>query len=475
MRTGGRYRLIMAAAMLLVCLNTWLAIRALNTLFTAQGWRAHSLEVITHTKALELGVAQGNGAVRAYLLTGSPVFIDKYIQAKSAIDHEIEQVAGLTADNISQRARIAYLHKRILVKRAALDAGVSMRQGAAAPLEANMLAPILADSPDGGPSVSYCIEHIEHEEDRLLIDRTIETTQARAHVWAAFLGASLLDIFLLAVAAELFIRAKYSKEALAERTLEIEVLNQELSEVNTDLEARVEQRTQELAFSNQELEAFSYSVSHDLRAPLRTIDGFSLALQEDFSDKLNDEGRDYILRVRSGVQRMGTLIDALLQLSRVTRSDLQTETVDLSSLATLVFNELQANDPERKVVFTAQPDIVVHGDPRLLRIALENLLGNSWKFTSKEPNAHIEFGSEPGKGVSAGQTVYFIQDNGAGFDMQYVDRLFTAFQRLHGDRDFKGSGIGLATVLRIIRRHRGTVGAYSEPGKGSKFYFSLAG
>jgi signal transduction histidine kinase len=475
MRTGGRYRLIMAAAMLLVCLNAWLAIRALNTLFTAQGWRAHSLEVITHTKALELGVAQGNGAVRAYLLTGSPVFIDKYIQAKSAIDHEIEQVAGLTADNISQRARIAYLHKRILVKRAALDAGVSMRQGAAAPLEANMLAPILADSPDGGPSVSYCIEQIEHEEDRLLIDRTIETTQARAHVWAAFLGASLLDIFLLAVAAELFIRAKYSKEALAERTLEIEVLNQELSEVNTDLEARVEQRTQELAFSNQELEAFSYSVSHDLRAPLRTIDGFSLALQEDFSDKLNDEGRDYILRVRSGVQRMGTLIDALLQLSRVTRSDLQTETVDLSSLATLVFNELQANDPERKVVFTAQPDIVVHGDPRLLRIALENLLGNSWKFTSKEPNAHIEFGSEPGKGVSAGQTVYFIQDNGAGFDMQYVDRLFTAFQRLHGDRDFKGSGIGLATVLRIIRRHRGTVGAYSEPGKGSKFYFSLAG
>jgi signal transduction histidine kinase len=155
--------------------------------------------------------------------------------------------------------------------------------------------------------------------------------------------------------------------------------------------------------------------------------------------------------------------------------ELQTETVDLSSLATLVFNELQANDPERKVVFTAQPDIVVHGDPRLLRIALENLLGNSWKFTSKEPNAHIEFGSEPGKGVAAGQTVYFIQDNGAGFDMQYVDRLFTAFQRLHGDRDFKGSGIGLATVLRIIRRHRGTVGAYSEPGKGSKFYFSLAG
>jgi signal transduction histidine kinase len=465
----------MAAAMLLVLANTWLAIRALNTLFTAQGWRAHSLEVITHTKALELGVAEGNGAVRAYLLTGSPQFIGKYTQAKSAIDHEIQQIQGLTIDNGSQQQRIDYLLKRIRAKRAALDAGVSIRLGAAAPLEGNILAPILADSPDGGPSVSYCIEQMEREEDRLLIVRTVETTQARAHVWASFLGASLLDIFLLAVAAELFIRAKRDKETLGERAVEIETLNHELSEVNTDLEARVEQRTQELAFSNQELEAFSYSVSHDLRAPLRTIDGFSLALQEDFSDKLNDEGRDYILRVRSGVQRMGTLIDALLQLSRVTRSELQTETVDLTQLATLVFNELQASDPERKATFIAQPDIIVRGDPRLLRIALENLLGNSWKFTSKEPETHIQFGSEPGKGPSAGQTVYFIKDNGAGFDMQYVDRLFTAFQRLHGDRDFKGSGIGLATVLRIIRRHHGTVGATSEPGKGSKFYFSLAG
>jgi signal transduction histidine kinase len=475
MRTSGRYRLIMAAAMLLVLANTWLAIRALNTLFTAQGWRAHSLEVITHTKALELGVAQGNAAVRAYLLTGSPAFVDKYTQAKSAIDHEVDQIGGLSIDNDSQQQRIVYLRKRIAIKRAALDAGIAIRLGAAAPLEGNILAPILAESPDGGPSVYYCIEQMEHEEDRLLILRTTETTEARAHVWDSFLGASLLDIFLLAVAAELFIRARRSKEILAERSLEIETLNHELSEVNSDLEARVEQRTQELAFSNQELEAFSYSVSHDLRAPLRTIDGFSLALQEDFSDKLNDEGRDYILRVRSGVQRMGTLIDALLQLSRVTRSELQTESVDISSLATLVFNELQASDPERKATFTAQPNLIVTGDPRLLRIALENLLGNSWKFTSKQPETHIRFGSEPGKGTAAGQTVYFIQDNGAGFDMQYVDRLFTAFQRLHGDRDFKGSGIGLATVLRIIRRHHGTVGASSEAGNGAKFFFSLAG
>jgi signal transduction histidine kinase len=179
-------------------------------------------------------------------------------------------------------------------------------------------------------------------------------------------------------------------------------------------------------------------------------------------------------RVRSGVQRMGTLIDALLQLSRVTRSELQTERIDLTSLATLVFNELKASDPERSVTFIAQPGVTAQGDSRLLRIALENLMGNAWKFTSRTPDAKIEFGSRPGVGDDAGHTVYFIQDNGAGFDMQYVDRLFTAFQRLHGDREFKGSGIGLATVSRIIRRHHGSIGAESVPGQGATFYFHLA-
>jgi signal transduction histidine kinase len=464
----------MAAAMILVLLNTWLAIRALNALFTTQGWRAHTLEVLTHTKALDLGVAQGNSAVRAYLLTDSQRFIDSFTQAKSAIDHEIGQLEELTADNVSQQQRIVYLRKRILAKRAALDAGVAMRHGASGPLDDKILAPILADSPDGGPSVFYCIAQIESEETRLLDQRTRQTTSARSRVWGSFLGASLLDIFLLALAAELLIRAARDKEALAGRKKEIESLNGALLAANTDLEERVAQRTRELAISNQELEAFSYSVSHDLRAPLRTIDGFSLALLEDFSDNLNDEGRDYIARVRSGVQRMGTLIDALLQLSRVTRTDLQTERVDLSSLATLVFNELQSSDPARSVVFSAEPGVIVQGDGRLLRIALENLIGNAWKFTSRTENAHIDFGTRPGVGDHAGHTVYFIRDNGAGFDMQYVGRLFTAFQRLHGDRDFKGSGIGLATVSRIIRRHHGSIAAESAPGQGATFFFHLA-
>jgi signal transduction histidine kinase len=477
MRSSAWYRIAMAAAMVVVLLNTWLAVRALSALLLAQGARAHTLEVITHTKALEQEVSQGNNAVRGYLLTGYQPFADRYAQARTTIDKEVGEIARLTADNESQKIRIEYLRKRIMVKRASLDSTIAMRQGANGPVETRLLLPVLADSPDGGPSVQYCIQQIEAEEDRLLVYRTHLTSHAQAQVWWSLIGATLLDILLLAAAAELLIRTGRDREMLAERADEIESLNTALHTANDELENRVALRTRELAFSNHELEAFSYSVSHDLRAPLRTIDGFSLALQEDFADKLNDEGRDYIARVRSGVQRMGTLIDALLQLSRVTRSEISTERVDLSSLATLVFKELQSSEPQRHVDFIAQPGIFVQGDGRLLRIALENLIGNAWKFTSRKPEAKIEFGSRrqkvPGVGGDTEVTVYFIRDNGAGFDMQYVDRLFTAFQRLHGDREFKGSGIGLATVSRIIRRHHGIIGAESVAGEGATFYFSL--
>lgn len=166
---------------------------------------------------------------------------------------------------------------------------------------------------------------------------------------------------------------------------------------------------------------------------------------------------------------MGTLIDSLLQLSRVTRSDVQRERIDLSQLATLVFREIQAGDPEHEVNWIAQPGVMVEADPRLMRIAFENLIGNAWKFTARTPGATVTFGSAP----QNGKIVYFLRDNGAGFEMQYVDRLFTAFQRLHGEREFKGSGIGLATVSRIIRRHHGSIWAEGEPGKGATFFFTL--
>jgi len=338
--------------------------------------------------------------------------------------------------------------------------------GAIAP---SQLQSVLDDTPDRVDSVQSTITGIEGEEQRLLGSRINSTASARRQVLWSFIGASILDLVLLVAAYQFLMRAYDDAAKLAAKAVEVDTLNHNLTTLNLELEERVQQRTRELAVSNQELEAFSYSVSHDLRAPLRTIDGFSLALMEDFADKLNDEGRDYIARVRNGVQRMGTLIDALLQLSRVTRTEVQRERLDLSQLVALVFNELSAADPERNVQLVAQPGVLVEADPRLVRIALENLIGNALKFTSKTPDARIEFGSS----LKDGRAVYFIRDNGAGFDMQYVDRLFIAFQRLHGDRDYKGSGIGLATVSRIIRRHHGTIWAESDLGKGATFYFTL--
>lgn len=242
-----------------------------------------------------------------------------------------------------------------------------------------------------------------------------------------------------------------------------------LRRVSVELEDQVAQRTIQLAAANQELEAFSYSVSHDLRAPLRSIDGFSRALLDDYSVQLDEVGKDYLQRVRAATQRMGQLIDDMLKLSRVTRSEMNFETVNLSVLAQTVADELQQAQPERRVEFVCMPGMTVRGDAHLLKIALENLLGNAWKFTSKREHAHIEIGVTHKVGAS----VYFIRDNGAGFDMAYVGKLFSAFQRLHAMAEFSGTGIGLATVQRIIHRHGGRVWAEGELGKGATFYFTL--
>ncbi len=479
MTSKSRYRLFMVVPILLVLLNAWIADRALRKLFDAQDWLAHTLQVRTQAEDVYLSMSTANSGARAYLLTGLPEFSARYAAAVQSVYAGTDRLQTLTEDNRAQQARISLLRKRISVKLGALDAAMAMRRGRPSePLSLTALRPALADSPDGGISVKYGIQQIESEEDRLLQQREDDAHAARRYTIWSFAGAVLLDIALLVIAAQQLVNASQDREQLAARAAEISGLNARLSSVNaelsvlnTELEHRVEQRTRELEVSNQELQAFSYSVSHDLRAPLRTIDGFSLALAEDFSDVLNEEGRDYIQRVRGGVQRMGTLIDALLQLSRVTRSELQREQVHLTQLASLVFGELLANEPGREVAFVAEPDVVAAADPRLMRVAFENLLGNALKFTSKTPGARVEFGHR----VEGSETVYFIRDNGAGFDMQYVDRLFTAFQRLHGDRDFKGSGIGLATVSRIVRRHHGRIWAEGATGAGATFSFTLNG
>ena len=239
--------------------------------------------------------------------------------------------------------------------------------------------------------------------------------------------------------------------------------------LSEDLEQRVIERTAELHVANKELESFSYSVSHDLRAPLRSIDGFSQALLEDYGDKLDPEGLENLGRVRAATQRMGHLIDDLLNLARVTRAGMQRQTVDLSAMAPEVMADLLRAEPDREVELDIAHGLKVDGDERLLRVALENLLGNALKFTRGRSPAHIEIGvMEHG-----GKRTYYVRDDGAGFDMAYSEKLFGAFQRLHGTAEFEGTGIGLATVHRIIRRHGGQIWAEGAVGKGATFYFTL--
>jgi len=252
------------------------------------------------------------------------------------------------------------------------------------------------------------------------------------------------------------------------RNREERVLREKVAALS-QLAAEVSDRTAELESTNKELESFSYSVSHDLRAPLRSIDGFSRILLEDYADKLDDEGKDHLQRVRAASQRMGHLIDDLLKLSHVTRLEMRRSPVDLSAVARDIAEDLQRAEPERRVQWSLAPNLSAQADPTLLRAVLENLLGNAWKFTRDQPHARIELDLAEYGGAPA----FFVRDNGAGFDLAFADKLFSPFHRLHTVTEFPGTGIGLATVQRIIRRHGGRVWADSELNHGATFWFTL--
>lgn len=260
------------------------------------------------------------------------------------------------------------------------------------------------------------------------------------------------------------VNAELEEDIAARRKAEEEVIR-----LNEELEQRVRQRTAELEASNKELDSFTYSVSHDLRAPLRRIEGFGQIINNEYSEKLDDRFRHYLERIRAGAHDMAEMIDSFLKLSRSTRSELTIEPLDLSEMAAKVVSRLREKEPQRSVSVSIAPDMKVEGDRRLMDSVLENLLGNAWKYSRHNKAAAISFGIERADGVN----VYIIRDNGAGFDMNYLDRLFMPFCRLHRSEDFEGTGIGLATVLRILARHGGRVWAEGAIGKGATFRFTL--
>lgn len=470
----GRYLIpaLLAGAASLVAANAWFAFNSIRVLEQSQFWVQHTYQVMMQVETIMSSAKDAETGERGYLITGQEELLAPYRQAVTVLPRELDDFEVLTGDNPVQQAKIAEMRSRMIARLALLQTAIDIRRGGSSQSSA-------AYSVTGSGKVEMdalrTLANDMEAEERLLLAtrlRDVESSHLRARITVGL--ASGLDFILLMFMFRYFMRerglrmsAELTAQQLTEANARVRANSDEIQELNATLELRIKQRTAELETINRELEAFSYSVSHDLRAPLRTVDGFSLALEEDYADAVDVQGKDYIRRVRAGVQRMGDLIDALLQLSRITRAELERTDFDLSELVESVAAVLKQENPGRDIEFRIQPGMNMNGDRKLISVALENMLGNSVKFTSKLPSALIEFGWDEKK------QAWFVRDNGAGFDMEYAGRLFNAFHRLHGDKDFKGSGIGLATVARVIRRHHGRIWGQSAVNQGATFWFAF--
>ncbi len=463
---------LLTVAILVVTLNAWFAFRSVNALLENERWVQHTWEVICEVELIMGSAKDAETGNRGYLITGEEAYLEPYTAALHELPKELDRFGGLTADNPVQRQNVAEMRAVLSRQLEMLRAGIELRRTGSA--NAARIMDISRTGKAEMDRLRQIADSAEAEERRLLAQRASQTESASHRTFFSIGLASLLDLLLILAMFRYFDRERTLRlateraaEGLAIAHAETAAQAKEVQLLNATLEERVRTRTAELETTNRELEAFSYSVSHDLRSPLRTIDGFSLALEEDYAASFDETGRDYIRRVRTAVQRMGQLIDALLQLSRITRAEITREEVNVSEVAASVAADLQAANSGREISFSIEPELRASADPKLIQVALENLLGNAVKFSSKVPHPSIEFG------MDKTQNAFFVRDNGAGFDMYYADKLFNAFNRLHGDKDFTGSGIGLATVSRVIRRHHGRIWADSTVDHGATFWFTL--
>ncbi len=459
-------------ALLVVGLNTWFAVAAVRSLLQSEAWLAHTWEVIGQNERLLAGITAAESSVRGFVITGNEGLLASFERIERGLPQHIQHFQDLTADNPIQQSFIGQFRVTIMRRLNMLDETIQARR--AGGFEAGQALALTGRGAKEMEMLRAVSTQMDEEERRLLIDRGEEARSNGRRALFAIGLACVLDLLMIAFVTYYFVEERVLRLASEEDAIRIAVAREEAERsaeevrvLNAALESRVRERTAELEATNRELEAFSYSVSHDLRAPLRTIDGFSLALQEDYADAVDAVGRDYINRVRNGVQRMGQLIDSLLQLSRITRAEVTREPMEVSSLAQSVAATLRDENKDRTLSFHITLGPEVNADAKLVQVALENLLGNAVKFTARRPVAEISFGWDEEK------SAWRVSDNGAGFDMHYADKLFNAFNRLHGDKDFKGSGIGLATVARVVRRHGGRIWADSTVDHGATFWFTL--
>jgi signal transduction histidine kinase len=430
--------LALAVALEAALLVLWLVDR--NALF----WIDHTDQVISQAELVERLVVDDEARARADVAT-----LAEREPGRRSFSGEIGILQFLVSDNPAQTALAAEIARDAgrwsLALRQAVSSGDRTALGAAL---------------DRTESLRAKLESFVDVERRL---RDARLRRSRISSFVAILGTVALTS---ALAITFAVLGRRSVDALAGQ---YDALVAAIEQERRELEHRVAERTAELTAANRELEAFSYSVSHDLRAPLRAIDGFSQALAEDYAGKLGAEADDYIARIRRATKRMGELIDALLQLARIARAPLRRGDVDVSAVARSVLEDLRHRDPERQVDAAIEPGLRAFGDANLVRIVLENLLANAWKFTRGTERPRIEVGAD----ANDGETAFYVRDNGAGFDPRHAAQLFQPFQRLHRLTEFEGSGVGLATVQRIVHRHRGRVWAESRPGQGATFHFTL--
>jgi signal transduction histidine kinase len=464
--------ILLLFAFAVVGLNTWLAFRAVDSLVQSEYWVDHTWQSIDQVERIMSSAKDAETGNRGYLITGDDSYLTPYTAATNDLPVELNRFAKLADDNPAQRARLEEMRDAIGRRLDLLKQGIDLRRRGS--VDSGHALILTGTGKAEMDNLRRIADEMEAAEHVLLVQRIATAKSASREARYTLALASCLDFLLIVLMLRYFIReravrlaAELYAERLAMARAESDARADEVRSLNATLENRVKLRTAELETTNRELEAFSYSVSHDLRAPLRTIDGFSLALEEDYATLVDDVGRDYIRRVRNGVQRMGHLIDALLQLSRITRAELNRADIDVSATANAIAADIKERTPSTDLIFRIEGGLRANADPRLLNVALENLLANAVKFSSKVATPVVEFGWDPE------QKAWFVRDNGAGFDMLYADKLFNAFNRLHGDKDFTGSGIGLATVARVVHRHQGRIWAQSAVNHGATFWFTL--